>query len=140
MDSWSATEGLNAIAEGPTNAEAFFCLGEKYNKWKIFRADLPALLSKALDEKLPALLNKALDEKLPAILNNALDEKLLALVNKALEDLSAILSKALNEKLAALLNKALEKKLPAHPMHNKGNFEPDNRAKVFEKVEESLSK
>ena len=50
-----------------------FVLGKKYNKWKIFRADLPVLLSKTLDEKLPSLLNKALGEKLLAILNNALD-------------------------------------------------------------------
>ena len=91
-------------------------LGTKYNKWRIFRAELPALLNKALDEKLPALLNKALDENLTALLNKALDD------------------------LPALLSKALEEKLPAHPMHNEGNFGPGEGAKGPEKVEESPDK
>ena len=55
-------------------------------------------------------------------------------------DLPALLSKALDEKLATLLNKNLEKKLPVHPMHNEGNFEPNNGVKVPEKVEESVGK
>ena len=64
----------------------FSVIGKKYNKWKIFQADLPTLLSKALDEKLLLLLNKALDEKLSLILNKALDEKLPALFNKVLDE------------------------------------------------------
>ena len=104
-------------------------LGTKYNKWRIFRAELPTLLNKALDEKLPALLNKALDENLPALFNKALDENLTALFNKALA-----------EKVHDLVNKALEEKLPAHPMHNEGYFGPGEGAKGPEKVEESPDK
>ena len=104
-------------------------LGTKYNKWRIFRAELPALLNKALDEKLPALFNKALDENLPALFNKALDENLTALFNKALA-----------EKVPDLVNKALEEKLPAHPMHNEGYFGPGEGAKGPEKVEESPDK
>ena len=128
-------------------------IGKKYNKWKIFRVDLPALLSKSLDEKLPPLLNKALDEKLHVILNKALDEKLPPLFNKALDEklpalvykaldekLPPLVYKALEEKLPPILSKALEEKQPAHPMHFEGKFEPDNGAKVPERVEESPDK